>query len=73
MSKVALILGIVGMLLGGAVFLVSMLLPPLTDGRTSWEEAMWGIIPGALLVSGSFIVALVGLIFTLKKRKKLQP
>ncbi|MGA9997381.1 MAG: hypothetical protein WBP93_18325 [Pyrinomonadaceae bacterium] len=73
MSKVALILGIVGMLLGGAVFLVSMLLPPLTDGRTSWEEAMWGIIPGALLLSGSFIVALVGLIFTLKKRKKLQP
>ncbi|HJR06305.1 MAG TPA: hypothetical protein VJ842_03520 [Pyrinomonadaceae bacterium] len=72
MGKVSLILGIVGMLLGGVVFLVSLLLPPLTNGRTSWEEAMLGIIPGALLLSVSFIVAVVGLIFTLKRRNKAQ-
>jgi Na+-transporting NADH:ubiquinone oxidoreductase subunit NqrD len=73
MGKVALILGIVGILLGGGTFLVSVLLPVLTDGRTSWDEAMWGIIPGALLLIGSFILAVIGLIFVLKKRKQLQP
>jgi hypothetical protein len=72
MGKVVLILGIIGMLLGGGVFLVSVLLPLLTDGRTSWEEAMFGIIPGVLVLVGSFIVAVIGLILILMKRKKLQ-
>lgn len=70
MGKVVLIIGILGMLLGGAVFLISVLLPVVTDGRTSWEEAMLGIIPGALLLSGSFIVAAAGLIVILMRRKK---
>jgi hypothetical protein len=70
LGKIALVLGLLGMFLGGAVFLISVLLPTITDGRTSWEEAMLGIIPGALLLSGSFIVALAGLIFILLKRKK---
>ena len=73
MGKVALILGIIGVLLGGLIFLISVLLPPLTNGRTSWEEAMFGIIPGALILLVSFIVALVGLIITLKRRKNPQP
>ena len=38
----ALVLGLVGMLLGGGVLLVSLLLPALTDGRTSWDEALVG-------------------------------
>jgi hypothetical protein len=69
-SKVALILGVIGILLGGGVLLVSVLLPLLTDGRTSWEEAMFGIIPGALVLMGSFVVAVVGLILMLSKRRK---
>lgn len=69
MGKVILVLGILGVLLGGAVLLVSLLLPALTSGRTSWEEAMLGIIPGALLL-GSLVVAVVGVIIILMKRKK---
>lgn len=72
LSKVLLVLGILGLLLGGGVFLVSVLLPPLTNGRTSWEEAMLGIIPGALLFLVSLIVAVVGLVLILMKRKKPQ-
>ena len=72
MGKVALILGVIGMLLGGGVLLVSVLLPPLTDGRTSWDEAVLGIIPGALVLLGSFILAVVGLIVIMIRRKKLQ-
>ena len=69
-ALIALVLGVIGMLIGGGVFLVSVLLPTLTDGRTSWEEAMFGIIPGAVLLSFSFIVALIGLIMMILKRRK---
>ena len=76
MAKVALVvlvLGVSGMLLGGGILLVSALLPVLTEGRTSWEEAMLGIIPGALVLSLSFIVAVVGLIVMIAtKRKRAQ-
>ena len=73
MSKVglvALILGLLGVLLGGGVLLVSLLLPTLTDGRTSWDEAMLGIIPGALVLALSFVVAVVGLIVMIVGRRK---
>ena len=77
MSKVglvALILGLLGALLGGGVLLVSLLLPSLTDGRTSWDEAMLGIIPGALLLAISFVVALAGVVvLVLKRGKKTLP
>ena len=77
MSKiglVVLIVGLAGVLLGGSVLLVSLLLPALTDGRTSWDEALLGIIPGALLLSLSFVVAAAGLVVLLvKRRKKAQP
>ena len=72
MGKVILILGILGLLLGGGVFLVSMLLPIVTDGRTSWEEALLGIIPGALVLSGSFILSIVGLFLVLRRRKTVK-
>jgi len=70
MGKVALILGIVGILLGGAIFVISLLLPVVTDGRTSWEEAMIGIIPGALILLVSFLLAIAGVIVILLKKKK---
>jgi hypothetical protein len=68
--KIALALGILGMLLGFGIAAVSAALVPLTDGRTSWEEAALGIVPGILLLIISFFLAVVGLIFVLKNRKK---
>lgn len=67
---VVLILGLIGVVLGGGVLLVSLLLPALTDGRTSWDEALIGIIPGALLLCVSFAVAVAGLVVMLVKRRK---
>lgn len=67
---VVLILGLVGLLLGGSVLLVSLLLPVVTDGRTSWDEALLGIIPGTLLLCISFVVAVAGLVMMLVKRRK---
>lgn len=64
------ILGLAGVLLGGGVLLVSLLLPTLTDGRTSWDEALLGIIPGAIVLALSSVVAIGGLIVTLVGRKR---
>ena len=68
-GKIILVLGILGTLLGGAVLLISLLLPVITDGRTSWDEAMFGIIPGAIVFAGSLMLAIIGLIIVLVKRK----
>jgi hypothetical protein len=71
-GKIIMILGILGIVLGGAVLLISLLLPVLTDGRTSWDEALLGIIPGAIVLTISFIVFVAGLIVVLVQRKKKQ-
>ena len=71
-GKIILIIGILGVLLGGAVLLISLLLPVLTDGRTSWDEALLGIIPGAIVLSISFFIFAAGLIIVLVQRKKKQ-
>lgn len=72
-GMVALILGLCGVLLGGAVFMVSLLLPVITNGRTSWDEAMFGVIPGALLLCFSFVLAVAGgVVMILERKKRLQ-
>ena len=68
--KIVLVLGILRVLLGLAVTGVSVALPLVTDGRTSWEEAALGIIPGVLVLILSFFVFVIGLIFVIKNRKK---
>jgi hypothetical protein len=71
-GKIIMILGILGVLLGGAVLLVSLLLPVLTEGRTSWDEALLGIIPGAIVLAISFVIFAGGVIIMLVQRKKKQ-
>lgn len=71
-GKIIMIIGILGVLLGGAVLLISLLLPVLTDGRTSWDEALLGIIPGAVVLTIAFLIFAGGLIIVLVQRKKKQ-
>jgi uncharacterized membrane protein YhiD involved in acid resistance len=71
-GKIIMIIGGLGVLLGGAVLFISLLLPVLTDGRTSWDEALLGIIPGAFVLTISFIIFVAGLIIVLVQRKKKQ-
>ena len=68
--KILLVLGILGILLGVAVAGVSVALPFVTDGRTSWDEAALGIIPGVIVLVLSFFPFLIGLIFVIINRKK---
>jgi len=71
--KIVLILGILGVLLGFAVTAISVALPIVNEGRTSWGEAAYGIIPGLILLLCSIFVFLLGLIFVIKNRKKKVP
>lgn len=68
--KIVMIVGILGILLGLAVTVISASLVPMTNGRTSWEEAMFGIIPGMLVLVISFFIFVLGLIFVIKNRQK---
>jgi hypothetical protein len=68
--KIVLVLGILGLLLGFAVTAISVALPFVTDGRTDWDEAIFGIIPGVIVLMISFFVFLIGLIFVIKNRRK---
>lgn len=71
MGKVFLILGILGILLGGAVALISLLLPQMTR-NVSMSEASIGIVAGAVVLIISFVPAIVGLIILLMKKRKVQ-
>ena len=68
--KIILLLGVLGLLLGLLVTAVSVALPIVNGPHTSWDEAMLGIIPGSLVLVFSFFVAVIGLIFVIKNRKK---
>jgi hypothetical protein len=68
MGKILLILGVLGILLGGAAAIISLLLPQMTR-NVSMSEAAIGIIAGAVVLVISFIPAIIGLIVILKKRK----
>ncbi len=71
MGKVFLILGILGILLGGGIALVSLLLPQMTR-NVSGDEALIGVIAGAVILIVSFVPAIVGTIILLMKRRKVQ-
>ena len=69
-GKIILGIGILGILLGVAVAGISAALVPLTDGRTSFDEALLGIIPGIVILILSFFIAVIGLIVVIVGRKK---
>lgn len=55
--------GSVLLLLSGMVALVSLLLPALTGGKASAEEAMMGVIPGCCCSSLSLAMVIGGVIW----------
>ncbi len=67
-GKVFLILGILGILLGGAITLISFLLPTMTR-NINMREAMPGLIVGIAVLIISFVPALVGVILIMMRKK----
>jgi hypothetical protein len=56
--------------LSALALVVSLVLPVATHGRTSWDEAMLGIIPGAICTGISAVILLGGLAWLFVSRKK---
>ena len=69
MGKIILILGIIGILLGGGIALVSLLIPSMTR-NINMSEASIGIIGGIIVLAVSFIPAIIGLIILVVKKKQ---
>ena len=72
MRKIPLVLGILGILAGGLTVAVSLILYATQGGRVSLDEAMLGVIPGAILLVLSFLLAVVGVVLVMKGRKAAQ-
>ena len=72
-KKIILGLGILGMVLSGIGLVISIMLPTLTDNHVSSDEALIGIIPAAILLFLSFVIAVVGLILVLTTKKPAAP
>lgn len=69
MGKVSLILGIIGVLIGGAIFLISLMLPAITNNKINFREATPGIGLGLILLFISLVVPIIGLVLVLTKKK----
>jgi uncharacterized membrane protein len=72
MKKASLIIGILLMVLSGIAFVVCLLLPALTNNHVSFEEALLGLIPAAIIFFLAFVMTVVSVIFVLKSRKTAQ-
>ena len=72
MGMVFLILGILGILLGGLITIVSLVLPQMTR-NVSPSEASIGIVGGILLLIASFVPAIIGIVIMMMKKKKKAP
>lgn len=69
MKMASLIIGILLMILSGIGFIVSLLLPAMTNNHVSRGESMIGLIPSAIIFFLAFILTVVSAIFVLKGKK----
>ena len=72
MKLASLIVGIVLMVISGIAFVVCLLLPAMTSNRVSFEEAMLGLIPSAVVFLLAFVLTVVAAIFFFKGKKAAQ-
>jgi hypothetical protein len=68
-GKILLILGILGILLGGLVAVISLILPQMTR-NVSMDEAIFGIAAGIIILAASILPAVLGVILMILKKKK---
>lgn len=68
--KVVFRLGVGGLILGFLIVIVSIVLFRIISNGANLEDALLGIIPGALLIVVSFLLILVGWVFVSIKGKK---
>lgn len=73
MKTAGLVIGILLMILSGIGFVVCLALPAMTDNRVSFDEAILGLIPAAIVFFLAFLLTVVSAIFVFKARKAAPP
>jgi len=68
--KATLIVGILGLLLGGLVLIITLFVYATGAGHISGEEAAPGFIGGCACSFFSLIIAVVGIILVMKAKKQ---
>jgi hypothetical protein len=71
-GKILLVLGILGILLGVLVAIISLVLPQMTR-NVSMDEAMIGVVIGGILLVLSFLPAILGIVLIVMGKKKAPP
>jgi uncharacterized membrane protein len=69
LKMASLIVGILLMILAGIGFVVSLLLPAMTDNHVSFEESMYVLIPSAIVFIFAFLLTVISAFFVLKRKK----
>ena len=69
MKMAGLIIGILLIILAGIGAVVCLLLPSMTNNRVNFEEALFGLIPAAIIFFLAFVLTVVSAIFFFKGRK----
>jgi hypothetical protein len=69
-AKILIGIGTALTLLCGLVLLISLALPVMSSGKTSWDEAMLGIIPSAICGFLSFLLLVGGVVWLTMARRK---
>jgi hypothetical protein len=69
-AKILIGIGTALTLLCGLVLLISLALPVVSSGKTSWDEAMLGIVPSAICGFLSFLLLVGGVVWLAMSRRK---
>ena len=73
MKTAGLVIGILLMILSGIGFIVCLALPSMTSNRVSFDEAILGLIPAAIVFFLAFVLTVISAIFVFKARKATPP
>jgi hypothetical protein len=68
-AKILIVVGAVLTVLCAGVLAISLLLPVISDGKTSWDEAMLGIVPGGICCFLSFLLLAGGVVWLMVARR----
>ena len=70
MRIVVLVLGILGVLLGLLVTIVSLAMPVLQPNNVKYSEIAPAIIGGIIILIFSLVIAIIGLVLVIKRKKQ---
>lgn len=69
MRKIGLKVGMLLLILGAVIGIISFSLPSLTDNRIQFSESVFGLIPAGVLFLSGFVFTILSIIFIVRAKK----